>query len=148
MKTNSLVPWCIGGDFNEIKAIGERVGCQRMERGMKDFLNFCNDMELIDLPMLGRKYTWTNYQDHAIYSRLVRFLLSLHWLETFKVLQWGLHRPISAHCPIVIIDDDHDWGPRPFRFLDIWLSNPKCLIIAKETWENTQVIGWAGFIIL
>ncbi|XP_058185545.1 uncharacterized protein LOC131302757 [Rhododendron vialii] len=115
------VPWCIGRDFNEIKAISERVGCQRMERGMKDFLEFCNNMELLDLPM---------------------------WLEKFKVVQWGIHRPISDHCPIVITNDERDWGPRPFRFMDIWLSNPRCMAIAKESWEDNSVTGWAGFRIL
>ncbi|XP_058181333.1 uncharacterized protein LOC131299773 [Rhododendron vialii] len=119
-----------------------------MERGMRDFVAFCNSMELFDIPMIGRKYTWTNYQDHAILSRLDIFLLSQQWLDSFKVLQWGLHRPISDHCPILLIDDGRDWGPRPFKFMDIWLSNPRCIAIAKETWENTQVGGWAGHIIL
>lgn len=94
LKINSPTLWCVGGDFNEIKAITERVGCQRLERGMKDFLEFCNNMELIDPPMLGRKFTWTNYQDHAIHSRLDRFLISPQWMEKFKVLQCGLHKPI------------------------------------------------------
>lgn len=61
LKVNSQVPWCIGGDFNEIKEVSERVGCTRMERRMRDFLEFCNNMELVDLPMIGRKFTWTNY---------------------------------------------------------------------------------------
>ncbi|XP_058180127.1 uncharacterized protein LOC131298670 [Rhododendron vialii] len=148
IKIISTTPRCIGGDFNEIKAITEGVGCQMLERGMKDFLEFCNNMELIDLPMLGRKFTWTNYQDHAIHNCLDRFLISPQWMEKFKVLQWGLHRPISDHCPIVLLDDGRDWGPKPFRFMDIWLSNPKCMAIAKDTWENTQVSGWAGYMIL
>lgn len=119
LKAVSSNPWCVGGDFNEIKAISERVGCQRMERGMKDFLEFCNDMELLDLLMMGRRFTWTNYQDHAIHSRLDRFLISQQVIEKFKVVQWGIHRPISDHCPIVLTNDERDWGPRPFRFMDI-----------------------------
>ncbi|XP_058220671.1 uncharacterized protein LOC131330923 [Rhododendron vialii] len=133
LKGNSSTPWCIGGDFNEISSISERKGCQRLERGMKEFLEFFNSMELLDIPMIGRKFTWTNYQDHAILSRLDRFLISQQWLDSFKLLQWGLHRPISDHCPILLTDDSRDWGPRPFKFMDIWLSNPKCMIIAKET---------------
>lgn len=76
IKTNSTVPWSLGGDFNEIKDIMERVGNQRMERGMRDFLEFINNMELADIPMTGRKFTWTSYQDYAIHCRLDRFLLS------------------------------------------------------------------------
>lgn len=148
LKAGCNAPWCIAGDFNEIRVISERVGCLRLERGMMEFSKFCNNMELIDLPMLGRKYTWTNYQNHAIHSRLDRFLVSQHWLEKYNILQWGLPRPISDHCPVTITDDSKDWGPKPFKFMDIWLSNPKCMTLAKETWNEVQVVGWAGFILV
>ncbi|XP_058203081.1 uncharacterized protein LOC131317559 [Rhododendron vialii] len=60
----------------------------------------------------------------------------------------GLPRPVSDHCPIMLLDDNRDWGPKPFRFLDIWLSNPKCMKVAKEAWEEAQVHGWAGYILV
>lgn len=110
LKASSQVPWCIGGDFNEIMEVNERVGCLRAKRGMRDFRDFCNTMELLDIPMMGRSFTWSNYKNHAIHSRLDRFLLSQFFLDRFKVLQWGLPRPISDHCPIMLCDDNRDWG--------------------------------------
>lgn len=76
LNSGSQVPWCVGGDFNEIRCISERVGRTTMERGMRDFRAFCTNMELVDLPMFGRKFTWTNFRDQAIHSRLDKFLLS------------------------------------------------------------------------
>lgn len=32
--------------------------------------------------------------------------------------------------------------------MDTWLSDPKCMKIAKETKEEIQVDGWVGFTIL
>lgn len=61
-----------------------------MDRGMKDFQEFIDNIELIDIPMVGRLYTWTNFQDNAIHSRLVRFLISLDGKKKFKIIQWGL----------------------------------------------------------
>lgn len=49
-----------GGDFNEIKSIDEKKGCVRRDRGMADFCNFISSLELIDLPMFGRKFAWCN----------------------------------------------------------------------------------------
>lgn len=110
---------------------------------MRDFIEFGNNMELIDMPMCGRKFTWSNYQERAIQSRLDRFLLSQQWLDRFKLVQQGIHRPISDHCPVVLFDDGRDWGPRLFRFMDAWLSNQRCMEIAKETWEGYHsMVGW------
>ncbi|XP_058223301.1 uncharacterized protein LOC131333018 [Rhododendron vialii] len=148
IKASSQLPWCVGGDLNEIIEIDERVGCTNVNRGMREFKDFINNMELMDIPMQGRKFTWTNFQDLAIHSRLDRFLLSQSFIDRFKLVQWGLPRPISDHNPIMIADDCRDWGPKPFRFMDIWLTNPNCLKVAKEAWESCQVYGWAGFVIV
>ncbi|KAH7839133.1 hypothetical protein Vadar_000168 [Vaccinium darrowii] len=74
LKTTFQVPWCLGGAFNEVKRIGERVGCLRSDRGMREFNDFINLMEVHDLPMMGRKFTWSNFQDNRAQSRLDRIL--------------------------------------------------------------------------
>ncbi|XP_028055237.1 uncharacterized protein LOC114259414 [Camellia sinensis] len=85
-------PWCVGGDFNEIRYMGERKGCSSRDRGMKDFNEFVENMELTDLPLLGRQYTWCNALDGYRWSRIDRFLLDVKWLEKFSFKQWGLPR--------------------------------------------------------
>lgn len=54
LKQNSGIPLCVGGDFNEIKAVSERMGCLTIDRGMRNFIEFSDNMGLIDLPMFGR----------------------------------------------------------------------------------------------
>lgn len=65
-----------------------------------------------------------------------------------NIFHRGLPSIISDHCPISNIDDNRDWGPKTFRFLDAWLFNPRCMAIAKEPWDNSVVTGWAGFILI
>jgi len=39
----------------------ERIGCQPLgsyKKEMKDFNEFIEKMELFDIPMVGRRYTW------------------------------------------------------------------------------------------
>lgn len=148
MKERSDVPWCIGGDFNEIRSISERLGCTRLDRGMRDFQNFLSEMEVRDIPLIGRRFTWSNFQETNIQSRLDRFVFSQEWLDHFKLSQWGLQRLISDHCPVLITDEVKDWGKKPFRFINAWLTHPKCLQIIKEGWEADSSLGWAGFRIL
>ncbi|XP_028063060.1 uncharacterized protein LOC114266375 [Camellia sinensis] len=112
-------PWCVGGDFNEIRLMCERKGCSRRDRGRKDFNEFIDKID--------------------------RFLLDPRWLEKFSLKQWGLSRTISDHCPILLKEDERDWGLKPFKFLNPWLSHPTFLTEVKQIWENIQVSGSAGY---
>ncbi|XP_028094700.1 uncharacterized protein LOC114294749 [Camellia sinensis] len=138
-------PWCIGGDFNEIKSIDERKVCIRRDKGMVDFCNFISCLELMDFPMLERKFTWCNSLEGERWSRLDRFLVGPEWLVWFRFKLWGLHRFISNHCPIILIEDDRNWGPKPFRFINAGASHPSFLNQVKKVWEGTQVDGWVGY---
>ncbi|PSS08274.1 Endonuclease [Actinidia chinensis var. chinensis] len=148
LKISFTDPWCLGGDLNEVRADAERSGYLNPSPGMEDLIEFINVAELHDLPLVGRRFTWTNFQASIKLSRLDRFLVSFDWCEKFNIRQWGLPRPISDHCPILISDEEKDWGPKIFRFMDAWLSHPKFMPLVKDVWENTDVNGWAGFRIL
>lgn len=56
-------PWCLGGDFNEIKNISERKGCSRRVKGMREFNELIDNLQVADLSMMGRKFTWCNSQE-------------------------------------------------------------------------------------
>ncbi|XP_028105282.1 uncharacterized protein LOC114304318 [Camellia sinensis] len=148
LKSSFPSPWCIGGDFNEIRFMSERRGCSRRGRGMKDFNELIDKLELVDMPMLGRQFTWCNAMDGDRWSRIDRFLIDPRWLEEFKLKQWGLPRSISDHCPILLMEDERDWGPKPFRFINAWCLHPKFKTEVKNCWEAFQVSGWASFRLL
>ncbi|XP_028052944.1 uncharacterized protein LOC114257381 [Camellia sinensis] len=112
------IPWCIGDDFNVIQRISERRGCIRTDREMNDFNKFIDRMEFLDMPMLGRNFTWFNSFEGDRWSRIDRFLVNFIWREKFRLKLWGLLRSISDHCSLLLMEDDRNWGPRPFRFLN------------------------------
>ncbi|KAF5931642.1 hypothetical protein HYC85_027813 [Camellia sinensis] len=93
----------------------------------------------------GRQFTWCNTVEGERWSRIDRFLLDSRWLEIFSFKQWGLPRTVSDHCPILLKEDERDWGPKPFKFLNPWLAHPSFMPAVKQIWENNQVSGWAGF---
>lgn len=73
------------GDFNSIKLPSERKGVDGNNRGeeMEAFGEFIQEAGLIDLPLIGRKFTWYK-SDGSAMSRLDRFLISEKWLAS-----WG-----------------------------------------------------------
>ncbi|GKV25095.1 hypothetical protein SLEP1_g34588 [Rubroshorea leprosula] len=57
----------------------------------------------------------------------------------------GLRRTVSDHCPIVLKNEQVDWGPKPFRFLDAWLEQPGCKEVITSAWCDNEVEGWNSF---
>ncbi|GKV49720.1 hypothetical protein SLEP1_g56454 [Rubroshorea leprosula] len=63
--------WCLVGDFNMVKNVEEKVGSKAVTIEMREFNNFIMESELIDIPLMGRKYTW--YQSSGnLMSRIDR----------------------------------------------------------------------------
>ncbi|XP_028110128.1 uncharacterized protein LOC114308682 [Camellia sinensis] len=60
---------------------------------------------------------------------------------------WGLPRLISDHCLLLMMEDERDWGPKPFRFINAWTLHPNFAHFFSFCWENSTVSSWAGFII-
>lgn len=48
------------GDFNEVMYMEERSRARRRMRGMDIFCEFVDGNGLIDIPILGARYTWSN----------------------------------------------------------------------------------------
>ena len=46
------------GDFNEVLALEERKGGSVFTRRIKDFYEWIQQMDVLDLPLIARKYTW------------------------------------------------------------------------------------------
>ena len=88
-------------------------------RGFNDWIQF---HDLVDLPLRGADFTWSNMQTKPVMSRLDRFLVSTDWLDIFPdCSQRAVARTISDHCPLVLETGLEDWGPPPFRFEIMWL---------------------------
>ena len=76
---SNITMWCMLGDFNAVRKQDERIGCQPLgsyKKDMKEFNEFIENMELFDIPMIGRRYTWYRTNGEAK-SRLDRTLMSL-----------------------------------------------------------------------
>ncbi|GLU19817.1 hypothetical protein SLE2022_360420 [Rubroshorea leprosula] len=143
--TTSRENWCVLGDFNAVKSQHERVGSSGNIREMREFKQFIHDSGLVDLPLVGRKFTCYHSNGNAI-SRLDRILLFEEWLLNWEdVTQWGLKRTISDHCPVILKNEKVDWGPKPFRLFDVWMEKPGFRELVEETWQSTEVQGWKGF---
>ncbi|KAL7230696.1 hypothetical protein ACSBR2_009054 [Camellia fascicularis] len=141
--SKSLVYWR-GWNFNEVRFLGERRGCLQRDRDMTEFNEFIEKIELSDLPPLGMGFTWCNSSEGERWSRIDWFVLDPEWLEVFRLKQWGLPRCVSDHCHLLLMEDERNWGPRSFRFLNAWFLHPDFKPMVKKSWEECSWVGRQG----
>ncbi|MCH80013.1 LINE-1 reverse transcriptase like, partial [Trifolium medium] len=146
------VVWCVVGDFNSVIDLTERRGVGSNvtnfpSREMVEFGQFLSDLELVDMPITGRQFTWS-HPNGITMSRLDRILLSSDWFLLWgNPNVWVAPRDVSDHCPLILRYDSADWGAKPFRFNNFWLKNNQFKELIAKTWERQHVSGWMGYIL-
>jgi len=141
------LPWCIGGDFNVTRFPAERSRDVRLNAAMMEFSNFIFEQDLMDLPLTGGPFTWSNNQEFSSWSRLDRFLVSPDWEVKFpSSLQKRLPRLCSDHFPILLDCGGVHWGPRPFKFENMWLKDEGFVDRVRLWWESYSFQGSPSFI--
>ena len=94
---------------------------------------------LLDLGFHGLRFTWTNKNpvwQCNIKEHLDRGLGNAEWKIQFpKTEVHHLPRVKSEHCPILLITDPMDRkAPKPFRFEQMWLTDPSFPILVEDSW--------------
>lgn len=73
--------WCIRGDFNIVFNSSKRRGSFRNMGSIKNFNSFVLQARVIDLPIWGSPFIWSNNREEAFWARLDRFLISPQFLS-------------------------------------------------------------------
>jgi len=99
---------------------------------------------MLELPYVGKKFTWFNSNGSAK-SRLDRVLVCEEWMQIWPMCkQYVQRREVSNHCALVVKSMDKDWGPKPFRTIEAWLSEKGFMEMVKGRWSSYSV-HWCGF---
>ncbi|GJW17908.1 RNA-directed DNA polymerase, eukaryota [Tanacetum coccineum] len=117
------------GDFNEVRSERERFGSVFNQQGATAFNQFISSSSLIDPPLDGYAFTWS-HKNASKMSKLDRFLLSEGLFDFFPHLSAiCLDKNLSDHRPILLRESCLDYGPTPFRKLQL-------LKIAIKSWTK------------
>ncbi|KAL6346450.1 hypothetical protein AAG906_033246 [Vitis piasezkii] len=77
--------WCVGGDFNVIRRICEKMGDSRLTDNMRRFDEFIRESGLVDPPLRNAAFTWSNMQVDPICKRFENmWLLHPEFKEKFR----------------------------------------------------------------
>ncbi|PNT71298.1 hypothetical protein BRADI_2g25978v3, partial [Brachypodium distachyon] len=96
-------PWVVVGDFNQIVNPEDKSNL-RLHRGlMARFHRLLADLDLKELYLAGRRFTWSNERQNPTLERLDRVLSSVDWEALLpNAYLSALSTATSDHCPLLL----------------------------------------------
>ncbi|WJX46636.1 hypothetical protein P8452_33416 [Trifolium repens] len=144
--------WCVLGDYNSVRDSSEsrevgQVWSGGVSSEMVAFNSFIENLDLVDMPLVGRDFTWFHPNGISM-SRLDRLLISSSWGDVWGApTVWVLSRDVADHCPLILKYSNSNWGPKPFRFNNFWLQNSSFKELVSNAWGAQVIEGWMGFVL-
>lgn len=107
---------------------------------MGRFRRFLDEVEVKEIPLLGRKYTWSNEHSFRTLVRLDRAFCCVNWEEIFPdaVLQ-STASVVSDHCPLVLGMQVASAGKLRFHFESFWTKLPGFMDAVQLNWVAPMV---------
>ena len=140
--------WCVFEDFNIIRYLSERLGCEAFSPAMFAFSDFIEANYLMDLPLEGASFTWFRDSGQDCMSRIDRTLASVDWVDHFgNVSQRVLPRVVSDHCPLLVVEGSVKKGRSAFKFKNMWLKEKGFVERVRHWWNGYCFLGSPSFIL-
>ena len=115
--------WIIMGDFNFIRSPDDRNKLGGDINQMLLFNEAISNLGLVELPLKGRQFSWSNMQDSPLLGKLDWIFTSADWTSKFpNTLATPMAKLSSHHVPINIQIDSMIPKCHIFRFEEFWLD--------------------------
>ncbi|KAK1592432.1 hypothetical protein Q3G72_024855 [Acer saccharum] len=142
VRLSSLL-WLVGGDFNEILCLAEKLGGGiRQEFLIDNFRMTLEECGLFDLGFSGPPFTWSNRHEASslVQERLDRCVGNSNWhnlfpIFTIKHLDYlkSDHRPILLEFSGEVV---HVQNGHRFLYESCWADKDDCHELIQKTWAK------------
>ena len=135
----SSLPMMIAGDFNLTRRDCDKNKPGGYNRWSILFNSIIAQGELMEIPLSGRKFTWSNnHKENPTYELLDRVLVSPAWEEKYPLVSVSaLNRELSDHTPLLLTTGEKPKHPPIFRFENCWLLRPNLKHIIAREWNKS-----------
>ncbi|CAI9274222.1 unnamed protein product [Lactuca saligna] len=145
-------PWIIGGDFNvTINPNESSAGSSKFTKGMVEFLECINVLEIQDINCNGLNFTWNQKPqgNNGILKKLDRVMGNSSLLDLFpSIFASFLPYGLSDHSPIVIkIPLKAKFKVLPFKFPNVLSIKSELKMLVENHW-NIDIQGIKMFVLI
>lgn len=101
------------------------------------FNDAISSLGIMEIPLHGRKFTWTNKQQPPLLERLHWFFSSQAWTLRYPhTLAHSLIMETSDHWPCVIENKTSIPKGKIFRFENYWISHDSFVPLVANSWNG------------
>lgn len=129
------VDWLVIGDFNLYRKDRNRSGVN--VENMLLFNNAISSLGIVEIPLQGRKFTWTNKQQPPLLERLDCFFSSQAWTLSYpNTTAHSLIMEVSDHWPCVLEIKTSIPKSKIFRFENCWMAHESFMPLVENVWNG------------
>jgi hypothetical protein len=115
--------WMVVGDFNPMRSPDNRNRPGGKLNDMMLFNDVIHHLDLVEIPLKGRAFTWSNMQQNCLLEKIDWVFTSSDWTLAFpNTLAFALSHVVSDHVTYVISVESAIPKATIFRFEDYWAS--------------------------
>jgi hypothetical protein len=123
------------GDFSFYRSSSNRNGPGGNTNDMLLFNDIIQHLGLIELPLKGRSYTWSNMQEQPLMQQLDLFFTSPAWTLSYpNTIVLPLAKSVSDHTPCKVQIQTHIPKATLFRFENYWTLLPGFMQEVSKAW--------------
>ena len=125
------------GDFNFIRSLDNRNLPGGDVNDIFIFNEVIGHLGLLELPLKGIRFTWSNMQDFPLLEQLDWFFTSASWISQYPNTQvTALAKTASDHVPCVVSICTNIPKAHIFRFENYWVHQPGFMECVQEVWQK------------
>lgn len=92
---------------------------------------------LVELPLKGRAFTWSNMQQNPLLEQLNWFFTSVNWTNDFPLTEViPLAKVTSDHVPCKIMINTSIPKSNIFRFENFWTEQNDFISVVENAWTQ------------
>jgi hypothetical protein len=128
--------WYIRGDFTATRFPSERSRVVRFSLAIMQFSDFISEKGLMNLPLVGESFTWSNNRESPSWSRINKFLVSLEWKPSSLIYLRKCCIDYICHFPILLDCDGIQRSKRSFKFEKMWIKADDFVDKVRQWWSS------------
>jgi exonuclease III len=137
VRNDCVGPWIIAGDFNLIYRSEDKNNSNINRVLLGSFRNSINSLDLKEIPMSGRRFTWSNQREDPTLVKLDHIFCTSIWEDYFPdCMLCSSATEISDHCPLILKLRVDLRGKRRFHFESFWPNFPGFLEEVAASWNE------------